>query len=244
MRTAPKSFHAEKWIDGIYDSPLKDRESVGEDLINEVSKTKRGASLVDALIDKKEFIKLQYIPYIYYVPLSKTLDGRVFHFKFSSPVIAKKHRKLPLILGVSYDLFEQKSVVPIDYVENYEPDLKQILSYAKTLSKMTKEEKNHLVDLVFAGVQSYREGSEKRKGWLSDYLKNSPEFELVGFALNHTYINVESKYGDTQPLWVHPWGTPVLLYVHRDEPFFILTGPALRLDENVRGEKNMVGFTG
>lgn len=244
MKSADSTFHAEPWIDDVYSSSTKERIASAEELLSTLNADSEAASLNSALADPKEFIKLQFSPYIYYVPMNETLENRVRHIKFKTPTISLKHKRLPLLVGASYEIGDGGSVVPIDYVKDFPPNIRQILAYANTVSRMSKNEKNRLKELIIDGIRTYRKGSEKKSEWLSDYVESGRDFEILGFALNHSYINVDPGYGDTKPLWIHPWGTPSLLLKHKRLPYFMVTGPSIRLDENVRGEKNMLGWTG
>lgn len=244
MKEAPLTFHSNPWLDSIYKAKYDERVDAADKVINSLTSNKEGSKYVDSFLDEKEFVKTQFIPYQYYVPMGKTLENRCAHLKFPSPVIARKHKRLPMIFLMSKMEGFKSDIVPIDYVENYGKDLRQILEYAKPLSYMDQVEKEDLKDILIEGVRSYRGQNSKKDGWFSDYLESNNDFNLLGFSLTHSYINVDKETGDTAPLWVHPWGAPCLFYQHKRQPLFMVTGPCLRLDENVFGQKNMIGFTG
>jgi len=241
---APTNFHADAWVDDVSALSTKKRVEMAEDLLMELSSLKGAGPTIDAFADPKQFEKLAVIPYIYYIPLKRTLENRVLHKKFPNIVIAQKNKSLPMLLLLT-DKSSSDSSVPIDYVSTFPPDIHQILSYAKVISLMDAAEKKKLVELLIDGVESHKNQNKKgSKGWFSDFLRSGTEYEIEGFALNISYLNIDPKFGETKPLWVHGCGTPALLLKNKQYPFFIITGPSLRLDENIFGDRNMTGFTG
>lgn len=248
MKKASANFHVPSWLTELSGRGDSARLKLAERIILSLGqKNKEAANLVKSIKDRKEFIKPSLVPYFYYIPLNRTLDKRAIHLKFKKPMVGLKHKKLPLIMIVGESSAKSEDVVPLDYVEtfgDFDGAPKHHLSYAKTLSKMDKKEKQALLKLSLDGLRSYRKENKKKDGWFSDYLESNKDFELVGFALNYSYINLDPKYGDTGPVWVHPWGLPSLLYRHKRNPVYMLTGPAHRLDENILGQTNMVGHTG
>lgn len=248
--SAPSAFHFDGWFSNIYTADDNVRNQEVDALISSAKADKEAARLMASFEDKKEFIKTTFIPFLYYVPLtSAPSPGKIMHMKFSKPAIGKKHKKLPLIFGTSYNI-PKSSKVDMDYVSYFQDDtpdgnkLRQILSYAKALSGMTVTEKHDLYESLLDGIESYRaENQPGEKGWLSDYLRSEQDYKPLGFVLNMSYTNVDPSFGSTSPFWVHPWGIPMILFVHKRLPFFMEVGPSMRLDENVVGEKNMVGYT-
>jgi len=99
-----------------------------------------------------------------------------------------------------------------------------------------------LVKLIIEGIRAQRKGSSQ--AWLSDLIEGGKEFEVLGFAGNAPYINVDKAFGDTKPVWVHPWGIPALWLRHKQFPGMMMASPTIRLNENIRGERNMEGYTG
>jgi hypothetical protein len=89
---------------------------------------------------------------------------------------------------------------------------------------------------------------------LADLLSDKSKFELIGFSANLHYIKDNLRKGDTDEdlecVFVHPWGSPKLLFKHKDLPVLFIVGDDLRLDESVINEvdKNekvdVRGFTG
>jgi len=248
MKTAPDTFHADSWLVKMMDrdntARLKEASGILNSLANKSSEAK---GIVSSLQDRKEFIKPSLVPYFYYIPLNRTLDDRLMHLKFKTPMVGVKHKRLPLIMIAGKSGAKSENVVPMDYVERFgkqENSPKHFLSYARPLTRMGKEAKLKLYDLSLDGMRSYRKDNPKKSGWFSDYLENNKDFVLKGYVVNYSYINLDPKYGETAPVWVHPWGLPSMLYAHKRLPIYMLTGPAHRLDENILGQRNMVGHTG
>lgn len=249
MKKASANFHVPSWLAEIADQENALRLKTVRKILDHLEKKNNEAKkMVASFKDQKEFVKPSFVPYFYYIPMNKTLDKRALHLKFKKPMVGLKHKKLPLIMIVGETSAKTEDVVPLDYVETFgtnENAPKHFLSYARTLSCMNKKDKDALLKLSLDGLRSYqKENKNKSRGWFSDYLANNKDFDLKGYALNFSYINLDPKYGDTGPIWVHPWGLPSLLYQHKRNPIYMLTGPAHRLDENILGQTNMVGHTG
>lgn len=232
------------WIDDAYSATTQERKECAEHVLTTLANLNaEGKKLVDSFIDNKEFEKLSIVGYLNYTDLHHAVKGEICNLKFTSPTIASKHKKLPLILLIS----EAKSPAAkyINIAENRKSlGVTQILSYNDSISRMTREEKQKLYKLCIDGIRTYRKESKKSDNWLSDYLDSGKDFKFTGFSANFPYINVDPKYGDTEAFWIHAWGTPQLLFTHLRLPVMIIVGPSVRLDENVLGERNMLGFTG
>jgi len=222
-----------------------ERKKIAQEVIEDFSSINDESSLFgDSLKDKNEFIKLQVVPFIYVVPFKRMLEDRLLKLSFCGPLVLKKHKTLPMIFGVTNcESLYDADVVPFDEAKDFD-GIPQVLSYAKAVPFMEPNDKKRLYSSLIDGIKSHRNQNEKKEGWFSDYLSKNDDFNLVGFALNHTYYNLENEFGETAPMWVHPWGSPILLYQHKRLPAIMLVGPWLRLDENVLGDNDMTGFTG
>ena len=89
---------------------------------------------------------------------------------------------------------------------------------------------------------------------VAEMLSDKATFELVGFSANLQYVKHDKRNGDVDDdlscIFVHPWGSPKLLFKHKKLPVIIIVGEDLKLDESVldENEKNprfeLRGFTG
>lgn len=232
------------WVDTYSKMSTSDRKKNIEEILGAIAQTSDEAQkIVESFTDPKEFEKISMLGYMHFVPLESCEPDKVAHLKFKTPVVAMKHKKLPIIMAMGKTLPDHCAFVSIDAAKP-SMGVDQLLSYNKTLSKMSKAEKSHLFNLTIKGIQTYRDSKNAGKEWLSDYLVKNKDFTFKGFALNLPYINVDPAYGDTRSFWVHAWGTPQLLFSHKRLPVMIITGPSVRLDKNVLGDTNMTGYTG
>lgn len=200
------------------------------------------AELSKSLVDKKEFTKPILISHLHFTSDKVQKPGQIQLLKFEDVTVGLKHSRLPMILAFTSSLPQAKNVA---IAENKTfSGIKQLLSYTDTLSKMTPGEKDELFEATIEGIRSYRsENSDKKvTNWISDYLESGKDFKFLGFVADLPYINVDPSTGDTRTFWMHAWGTPQLLFSHHNLPIMMIIGPSLRLDENVLGQKNMVGF--
>jgi hypothetical protein len=239
----PEDQYAE-WLDRLAEASHAKRIDEIENFLGRFAeKSSEAERLVEAAIDPKEFEKPIILPYLDYTSAAQQPKSTLSHVRFPSLTIALKHRRLPMILVMTEKLSKRRFHVPIEKIKKAF-GVVQALSYTKTLSKMTTNEKSKLRELILEGIRSYRKENRKNTLWLSDYLESGKDFSFRGFAANLPYINVNPKFGDTQSFWIHAWGTPQLLFSHARLPVMMIVGPSVRLDENVLGESNMVGFTG
>lgn len=231
------------WVDDAYSADTAERKACAEHVLSFLAnKGTEGKKLADSLVDAKEFAKLSFVGYLNYIDLHHNIAHEICNIAFTAPTIALKHRKLPLIVIVSEEKIPEAKYIKIK--ENKKSlGVTQLLSYIDVISQMDVEEKNKLYALCIEGIRVYRKEKKSDK-WLSDYLDSGKDFNFLGFSANFPYINVDPKFGDTKSLWIHAWGTPQLLFQHKQLPVMMIVGPSVRLDENVLGERNMLGFTG
>lgn len=131
-------------------------------------------------------------------------------------------------------------------------NIKDHLAWAKTMLSASKETRKKWVKTIIDGIKSYRgKKSSEDSVWLSDMIQNKDEWELIGFAINQQYIRATGDAELLDAIWVHPWGTPNLLYKHKKLPVIITVGAGIRWNDSILGEieKNeyddsVAGFTG
>lgn len=234
-----------KWVDRIYESSTEARLGEIDHILNKFGRLSQKASdLAEAISDLKEFEKPSFLTHLHEVPLKKVKPGFIGFMKFPGPVVAVKHKRLPLVLAVSKHRKDFASkYVSYESVEK-DFDIRQILSWANAVSYMTTPEKKQLAKLLITGIERQRKSKASDETWLSEFISSQKEFTIEGFAANAPYINVDKNYGDTKPIWVHPWGIPALLLKHKTLPVIMMVSPAIRLNENLLGSNNMEGYTG
>lgn len=234
------------WVDRVYKQKTPERLAALERLLSSfASLGEKADQLAMALADLKEFEKPSFLTHLHVIPLEgSSKDGSVEVINFPEPILAVKHKKLPVVMGVA------KKKIPVrgkresqeGLEKNY--DIKQALSWSGVVARMAPAEKKELARLLISGLVDQRKRKAEGEEWLSDLISKEKELRIVGFALNAPYINVDKSYGDTRPIWVHPWGIPALLLRHRTLPVIMMVSPAIRLNENLMGSRNMEGYTG
>jgi hypothetical protein len=122
-------------------------------------------------------------------------------------------------------------------------EVKEFLTWAETMIATPIKQRKIWVEKIIAGIRSYREPKtknpdmESQKKYLSDMLENEDDVELIGFAVNSSYIKVDSPHEEELgALFIHPFGTPQLLYKHKKLPMLLIVGPGIRLDESILEE--------
>jgi hypothetical protein len=156
----------------------------------------------------REFEKPSFLTHLHTIPYRASKPGKVSHIKFPEPVMAVKHKKLPLIIAIARNnkiLSGKGSQEDAPKVATgFNP--KQVLSWVEVVSYMSPSEKKELRGLLIDGIRDQRPkenknlSSRKNQTWLSDFVDGEKEFETIGFAANAPYINVDKSYGDTKPI--------------------------------------------
>jgi hypothetical protein len=233
------------WVDKAYARSLDERLKMLGTVTAGFSKFgKKAAELARQMEDLEDFEKTSFLTHLHIVRLDESHPGLVEHVKFSSPVYAAKHKTLPMVIAIADRWAPFREHGKLVKFEDSAKGLgiKQVLSWTRVVSAMKSAEKQKLAQLTIDGIRAQKSG--EYPVWLSDMIEAGKEFEIVGFAGNAPYINVDKTFGDTKPVWVHPWGIPALLLRHRQFPAMMIVSPTIRLNENIRGERNMEGYTG
>lgn len=242
------------WVDVIYEAPLEEREKALNHVIQKFGQhSEKANALAAAVANLEEFEKPSFMTHVHLVRMNEGEPGKIEHMKFEKPAFAVKHKKLPIVFIMGEDekvfkgptSFHSKDAIDKNF------DIPQVLSWPEIVSHATKAEKEKLKGMIVEGIRDHRSKEKKnfappraQTKWLSDLVENKNEFEVVGFAANAPYINVDKNYGDTQPIWVHPWGVPTLLLKLKGNPAMMMVSPAIRLNENFLGDRSMEGYTG
>jgi hypothetical protein len=108
------------------------------------------------------------------------------------------------------------------------------------------------VKLVLNHIENFDKGKSKKEGeeLIKELKKN---YILIGFAPNITYVKHDGAKEDLKYQWVHPFGTPTLLYKHKKLPTLLLVNGNLdfnnsrlnKIDKNKSLElQSILGITG
>jgi hypothetical protein len=132
--------------------------------------------------------------------------------------------------------------------------VREALSWVKTLMESQSARRPEWVKAVLKGIRSYNSmtGEPTAEGKkFADYLASSSEFELIGICPNIMYIKTHGNEEDQKAMWLHAWGTPVLLYKHRKTCALVIAGPGIRFNDSVVREisynqykEEILGITG
>lgn len=135
--------------------------------------------------------------------------------------------------------------------------VKDHLTWVTTLIRAPIARRKQWVKAIIDGIRSYRDvkaanpNLQKEVAYLSDVIQDDRTWELIGFSVNSTYVRADGPEDMLNCVYVHPWGTPALVYKHKKLPLFITVGPGIRWNESVLHEipeneyrENVVGFTG
>jgi hypothetical protein len=237
------------WANDVMEMDADKRIALAEDILNDFAKKNRkSAKLARAIADRKEFEYYTFNTHLHFLPIRNGRAGTAELSLWKTPQILVKHKKLPLSIIVGGEWQRPLSRgQKISKISEGSP-VKQHLKWVEMVSSWTTERKKSLVDKLISGLRAQKKSKKPGQKWLSDFLEaqtsSNSEFILKGFCINCCYLRIDGEHGDIKPLWIHPWGTPQLLFTHRDFPAIMIVGPSMRLNENVFGQKDMVGYTG
>ena len=132
--------------------------------------------------------------------------------------------------------------------------VKQALSWVKEFMGSRASRRHEWVKTILKGIRSYdsKSGEPTRDGnTFAGNLEDRSQFELIGICPNIMYIKTEGSPEDLKAIWVHAWGTPVLLYKHKQTCALVVAGPGIRLNDSVVREisynkykEEILGITG
>lgn len=123
-------------------------------------------------------------------------------------------------------------------------EVKELLSWVETLAYSSPKFRVELKKQLLQGIKEYDEEIYKDL--------TGPNYDLIGITPNISYYRIKGSAGSPEltSQWVHPFGTPSLLYHCKDSPILIITNPSLRYNSNVIKEielnnynENVVGIT-
>lgn len=116
--------------------------------------------------------------------------------------------------------------------------VKDHLSWVKTMLKAPVSRRREWIKTIIDGIKSYRDKQAPKKDvlWLSDVIQDDATWELIGVAVNQQYVRMDGDKELLDAIWVHPWGTPNLVYKHRKLPLIITVGPGIRWNDSILSE--------
>lgn len=116
--------------------------------------------------------------------------------------------------------------------------VREWLKWFETMCDLPVKRRREFVQNVIDGLKFYRDKrGAKGSKWLSDFLAEEKDVELIGFAANATYVKVDSTHKDElKAIYVHPWGLPTLMYKHKHLPIVFMVGPGVRFNESILEE--------
>lgn len=115
-----------------------------------------------------------------------------------------------------------------------------------------REVRANWVEHILNGIKSYRDSgikkgnlydSNQEKKYLTDLLADDSTWELVGFGVNLQYIRADHANDEMlKYIFVHPWGTPPLIYKHKRLPMFVTVGAGIRWNDSILRELKDNGY--
>ena len=64
-------------------------------------------------------------------------------------------------------------------------------------------------------------------------LEKQTGLDFVGFVPDITYIKETGSQDQLDVLWEHPFGSPALLYAHKELPVLIIAGPDIMFNDSI-----------
>jgi hypothetical protein len=115
----------------------------------------------------------------------------------------------------------------------------QMLSWVDAVLSSTSEYRRRLVKQALSDIETYKSVTDQPTPQglaLADLLRNPKEFELVGIVPNLMYIRVEGDREDLEPVWIHPWALPMLVFKHKKTCSMVIAGASQRWNETALQE--------
>jgi len=118
--------------------------------------------------------------------------------------------------------------------------VKEFNNWVYTLIDLPENKRKKWVKDVLNGVKNFKVKNPDHN--TNDMIRalNSSNFDLIGFSANVNYIKDKKKKGDRKEdlehVFVHAWGSPKLLYAHKDLPLLMIIGGDLRVDGTILDE--------
>jgi hypothetical protein len=117
--------------------------------------------------------------------------------------------------------------------------VKEELGWVDTFVRLPPSKRKEWVKRILEEIRSYRKRGNptKETKYLSDLLSDRSKFDLIGFSYNVNYIKVDADDDESlMARWVHPWGSPKLLFKHKKLPILIIAGADIRFNDAITNE--------
>ena len=112
-----------------------------------------------------------------------------------------------------------------------------MIQQAQENPKKARKTRANWVNLILDGIKSYRKDRSSPDAKYLTEMLDSDTWELIGFAVNLQYVRADHPNDDMlKYIFVHPYGTPPLIYKHKKLPIIITVGPGLRWNESILRE--------
>ena len=129
------------------------------------------------------------------------------------------------------------------------------LDWVHELRNSPREFRKDLRKLVMDSLKSYSakgEGNPDTRAGVALAKELVENYVFQGFAPNILYVKEKGQdRGEEEAIYVHPWGTPTLVFKHKYLPCVVMVNPGIRLDESFLQEMpfnkeyaEMLGFSG
>lgn len=204
--------------------------------------TKEGRAILKEIGNASQYRVVGFCPNTMVVPLSsskKGVEARVW----TRPMLLMKHLHSPILMVVGASVEENfyktsKVSAPKEVRSKKEGEVLSFLSWVHVVSTSSDAQRKALRKVLLDDLLKYgsNRGAQTEKGSALYRAFHSKAFEQIGFSPNVMYLKVKGTPDEMQALFVHPWGTPKLLFRHEGFPLWIITGTDLRLDESIVGE--------
>lgn len=131
--------------------------------------------------------------------------------------------------------------------------VKEELAWVSTFTRLPVAKRKEWVKRILEEIRSYRKGKPSPETkYLSELLADRSKFELIGISYNMSYIKVDAEDEEClRARWIHPWGSPKLLFKHKKLPMLIIAGADIRFNDAVTNEvkgnsqvRGIIGITG
>lgn len=94
--------------------------------------------------------------------------------------------------------------------------------------------KDPTLDELLQGPDKYTPAKlNKEAEQLYKDLKNQKGVQFVGFVPEINYMKENGPQNHLDAIWNHPFGSPALLYAHKELPILIIAGPDIMFNDSI-----------
>jgi hypothetical protein len=235
-----------RWAEDFYSASEKNRTASFNASLESMKKLSGPVSALENLYRKNKAKIIGAVPYIiYYSTRDSSRHSLPCFMSFKSPVFAFKSPNLSCVIitgaSTAYD-----NTCAANFLDK-KADISQSLSWARLFADLKLSEKQSVIN---GTLNDMLESTKKEDRDLGVHLRDG-EFDVIGSALNISYIRVNGPDKMQNTLWVHPWGGPTILAKHKKADIIIMARCGIMLNDSVLGrykENNfnvsLLGITG